>query len=84
MTLGAFLGVSQAFPRRYPRSQGMHSLLEDSSVERQCTAEYIAAPYVLHDVAHELVSRKNAQKCPQRRLSTPTSITRRFDPYLVL
>ena len=47
----------------------MRSLLEDSSVERQCT---VAARYVLHDVTHELVSRKNAEKCTQRRLSMPT------------
>ena len=47
MALGAFLSVSQAFPRRYPRSQRMCSLLEDSSVERQCTTECTAAHYVL-------------------------------------
>ena len=59
----------------------MHSLLEDSSVEWQCTTECITERYILHDVTHELVSQKIAEKCPQRRLSTSALTGDGFDAY---
>ena len=72
-------GQSQALPRHFNGDirEASACVVCWRTVQCRGTAVYkstecIAARNILHDVTHELVSRKNTEKCPQRRLSMPT------------